>query len=43
MKSKMASMALKHKVVWWLSRYDMLTMMNIYIDVSRVIKKKFHI
>lgn len=43
MKHKNAPMALKHKVVWWLSRYDMLMLLDIYIGVSQFIKRKLHV
>lgn len=43
MKNKKVSMALKHKVVWWLSRYNMLRMMDVYVFISQLVKKSFHI
>lgn len=43
MKDKNTPMALKHKIVWWLSCRNMLLAMNTYISVSHMVKRIFHI
>lgn len=43
MRHKNTSMALKHRIVWWLSCRNMLYAMNVYMSVSHMVKRIFHI
>lgn len=43
MRHKNTSMALKHRIVWWLSCRNMLFAMNSYMSVSHMVKRIFHI